>query len=77
MKYASFTSLSVSLAHRVITPKGQTMCGFVGDQQVVAQLSPQQKKKLVQFLKKRKADVEERLKRIKSDLAKLQRRSKR
>jgi hypothetical protein len=53
------------------------MCGFVGNQQDIGQLSPQQKKKLVQFLKKRKADVEERLKRIKNDLDKLQRQSKR
>ena len=48
------------------------MCGIVGDQEDVAQLTPKQKKKLVPFLKKRRADVEARLKLIKSDLAKLQ-----
>jgi hypothetical protein len=77
MKYAGLTSLSVSVTLHVIIPKGQAMCGLVGKPKDVAQLSPQQKRKLVQFLKERKANVEGRLKLIKSDLAKLQRRSKR
>jgi hypothetical protein len=47
------------------------MCGIVGPKKDFGQLTPQQKKKLVAFLKKRKADVEARLKRIKDDLNKL------
>jgi hypothetical protein len=47
------------------------MCGFVGNKKDFAELTPQQKKKLVAFLKKRKADVEARLKLIKDDLSKL------
>jgi hypothetical protein len=75
-KHAGLTNLSLWLTLHGIRAKGQAMCGFVGDQKDIAQLSSQQKKKLEEFLKNRKADVEERLNRIKTDLDKLQKYSK-